>query len=210
MQEHGELRLNAARQWVTGTAFDWQRVPPRIEGVIERRLGRLPPDLRRALRAACVEGLEFTAEAVSRVEGLREQSFIRRLSAVAVRQHRLVEPPSLQWIGSRPLSRYRFRHPLFQQYLYQTLDEAERRVLHGAMGRALETLFGDQADRIAAQLARHFQAAGDVGRARDRLLRAEERARRLAVDPDATQPDQRAGGETGPSSGPGKPLDFGA
>jgi DNA-binding SARP family transcriptional activator len=160
MKDRGDLRLDAEGRWVAGPALDWEHLPARVEGVIERRLGRLPAGLQAALRVACVEGEEFTAEVVARVQGTGEQQLIHRLSAEGVRRHRLLSAPSLEWLGSQPLSRYRFRHPLVREYLYRTLDEAERVYLHGAVGRALAALYGDQANRIAAQLAHHRKAAG--------------------------------------------------
>jgi DNA-binding SARP family transcriptional activator len=185
LQECGDLLLDDEGRWIEGPSLNWARLPTRVEAVIERRIGRLPDDLRQALRVACVEGEEFTAEAVARVLGLSEGAFIRQLSAIAVRRHRLLNPPSLQWLGSQHLSRYRFRHSLFQRYLYQTLDEAERMVLHQAVGTALEGLYGDQADQVAVQLARHFEAAGNLPNAVDYRLQAGQRARRRSADDEA-------------------------
>jgi predicted ATPase len=185
LQECGDLLLDDEGRWIEGPSLNWARLPTRVEAVIERRIGRLPDDLRQALHVACVEGEEFTAEAVARVLGLSEGAFIRQLSAIAVRRHRLLNPPSLQWLGSQHLSRYRFRHSLFQRYLYQTLDEAERMVLHQAVGTALEGLYGDQADQVAVQLACHFEAAGNLPNAVDYRLQAGQRARRRSADDEA-------------------------
>jgi predicted ATPase len=157
MRERGELRLDRDGYWVADPNLQWSHLPARLQGVIEQRLERLSPGLLAALRVGSVEGVEFTAEMVARVQGLSDQRLIRRLSVEAVRRHRLLAAPRLQWAGSRPLSRYRFRIPLVREYLYQTLDEAERLYLHGAVRRALAQLYGDQSDQIAAQLARRTQ-----------------------------------------------------
>jgi adenylate cyclase len=42
--------------------LDWKTLSVRVEGVIERRIARLPAELRQVLRVASVEGKEFTAE----------------------------------------------------------------------------------------------------------------------------------------------------
>jgi predicted ATPase/DNA-binding SARP family transcriptional activator len=199
MQERGDLRRDAGGQWVAEPTprpagvpvqanqggLDWKRLPARMEGVVEKRIARLPAELRQALRIASVEGEEFTAEVVARVLGVDEGEIIRRLSAEAVRQHRLVSAGSLQWLGQRPLSRYQFRHNLFQKYLYHTLDEVERAYLHEAVGSTLEALYGERTEQVAVQLARHFQAAGNVDKAADYLLQAGERARRLSAHKEA-------------------------
>ena len=57
------------------------------------------------------------------------------------------------------LSTYRFRHILFQQYLYDQVIEAEKTLLHGKIARALERQYSDQQENVALQVARHFEAA---------------------------------------------------
>lgn len=51
-----------------------------MEGVIERRIGRLDPELREALTVASVQGEDFTAELVAQVQGVDERELVRRLS----------------------------------------------------------------------------------------------------------------------------------
>ncbi len=85
------------------------------------------------------------------------------------------------------LTRYRFRHVLTQKYLYTHLPEAERPLLHEAVGQALEALYGAQAEEVAVQLAWHFQAAGLVSRAITYLYQAGTRAARLAANTEAVE-----------------------
>jgi tetratricopeptide (TPR) repeat protein len=79
-------------------------------------------------------------------------------------------------LGTQRLSHYRFRHFLFQHYLYQTLDEGERAYLHEDIGHTLERFYQAQTERVAVQLARHFQAAGLTSKAVDYLQQAAEQA----------------------------------
>jgi len=172
MQERGDLQLDQEGRWIEARTLDWEVLPARVEGVIEKRIGRLPAELRLALLVASVEGEEFTAEVVARVQALNERELIRRLSRELDRQHHLVIAQDLHWLGPQRLSHYRFRHSQFQKYLYHSLDRVERAHLHGAVGDALETLYGEQTEQIAVRLARHFQAAGNADKAVDYLLRA--------------------------------------
>ena len=73
------------------------------------------------------------------------------------------------WMDGQRLSRYRFRHALFQRYLYNSLDAVERAHLHAAVGNTLESLHKGQTEamsataatgEVAGQLAWHFQEAG--------------------------------------------------
>jgi predicted ATPase len=97
--------------------------------------------------------------------------------------------------GVRPtnrgcLSQYRFRHVLFQRYLYDRLDPVERVHLHKRVGTAMEGVYGDVPEgigNVAVQLARHFQEAGVVEKAIDYLRQAGERAVRMSASMEAVE-----------------------
>ncbi len=88
-------------------------------------------------------------------------------------------------MGRRRRSRYRFQHALFQKYLYNRLDPAERSRLHEAIGDALETLYAEQAPELAVKLAWHFELAGLPERAVDYYIKAGKRAVQLSADTEA-------------------------
>ena len=140
-----------------------------------QRTGK-PGALQEALKIASVAGETFIAEVVSRVQGIDARELVRQLASVVDRQHGLVRSEGTERLGQQPLSHYRFGHILFQKYLYQTLDAAERLYLHEAVGQALEEAYGAQADNVAVQLAHHFQMAGLTAKAVDNLYRAGLRA----------------------------------
>ncbi|MBN1813877.1 MAG: AAA family ATPase, partial [Anaerolineae bacterium] len=189
MQERGDLIQNQQGRWTEGPALDWEKLPARVEAVIAERIGRLPQRLQDTLAVASVEGETFAAEVVARVRGIDEQEVVGRLSGELDKQHRLVRAQGLQPLENGHLSRYRFRHILFQRYLYNSLDPVERAHLHRAVGIALETLYeGEKPEEIAAvvpQLARHFQEAGIVEKAVDYLRQAGERALRMSAHGEA-------------------------
>ncbi|MFN8470244.1 MAG: AAA family ATPase [Caldilineaceae bacterium] len=162
--------------WIEGPGTNWELLPSRVEAVIGRRLGHLPLPLQDALKAASVEGETFTAEIVAGVQGVDPHALVRQLGSIADRQHGLIRGEGSERLDRQVLSRYRFRHILFQKYLYQTLDVAERIYLHQAVGQALEKVYGEQADDVAIQLAHHFEAAGLTAKAVDYLYRAGLRA----------------------------------
>ena len=176
MQERGDLVRDAQGRWTAGPALDWKRLPARVEGVIEERIGRLAEELRAALTVASVEGEEFTAEVVAQVRSMDARELVRRLSEDLQKEHRLVSAQGLRRLAARRLALYRFRHNLFQRYLYNRLDAVERAYLHEDVGNVLETLYGEQADEVAVQLARHFEEAGVVGKAARYLRRSGELA----------------------------------
>lgn len=188
LQERGDLVQDEQGRWVEGPALDWETLPARVEGVIGERLGRLPAPLQAALQVACVEGEVFTAEVVAQVQRIDERDLVRQLSGELSKQHRLVREQGNQRLGNRRLSRYRFRHILFQKYLYNNLGMVERSYLHEGVGQRLEALYQDQPEEMAAiavQLAYHFQAAGLIVKAVDYLYQAGNRTIRLSANQEA-------------------------
>jgi adenylate cyclase len=174
MQERGDLVRDKDGRWVEGLALDWETLPARVEGVIEERVGRLGTELREILSVASVEGEDFTAQVVARVQGIGERQFLRELSQELEKRHCLVREQGEVQVGRRRLSRYRFTHALFQEYLYRGLSVGERRLLHREIASALEELYEGHTEEIAVQLAHHY--AGDAGRERHYARLAGERA----------------------------------
>jgi adenylate cyclase len=176
MQERGDLVRDGEGRWVQGGGVDWGRLPARVEAVIEERMARLSPELRDMLSVASVEGEEFTAQVVARVQGKDERDVFRILSQELGKRHRLVREQGGQTVDGKRLARYRFGHVLFQEYLYSGLSEGERALLHGEVGVALEGLYEGRTEEIAVQLARHFAGAGDAGQERHYAALAGRRA----------------------------------
>jgi predicted ATPase/DNA-binding SARP family transcriptional activator len=185
MQERGDLVQDQAGRWVRGPALDWDTLPPRVEAVIAERIGRLPKRLQDTLTLASVEGETFTAEVVAEVRETDEQEMVGRLSGELDRRHRLVRVEGIVRADGQCRSLYRFRHILFQKYLYNSLDRVERAHLHRAVGAALEALYGEGTNEIAVQLARHFERAGIADKAVDYLRQAGEKALRMSAHEEA-------------------------
>ena len=189
LQERGDLVRDSMGRWVTGSSLNWERLPARVEAVIAERISRLAQPLRAALRVASVEGEVFTAEVIAQVRGLEEQGLLRLLSRDLDRRHRLIQAQSIQRAAGQLVSRYRFRHILFQRYIYGSLDEVERVHLHQRVGTALEGLYGTQDESVAVtdlatiapQLARHFQEARNTEKALHYLHQAGQRAAQLSA-----------------------------
>jgi DNA-binding SARP family transcriptional activator/predicted ATPase len=190
MEARGDLVRDSEGRWVEGEALDWEALPARVEAVIAQRVGRLPPALQDSLRIASVEGEEFTAEIVARVQGIDEGETLHRLSAALGRRHNLVAAQQIRRLDGQRLSRYRFRHILFQRYLYAGLDDIEWARLHEEVGLALEGLLHDYPAELALvtpQLARHFEAAGLLDKAVIYYHQAGDRAMRLWANEEAIQ-----------------------
>jgi serine/threonine protein kinase/predicted ATPase len=185
MQERGMLVQDPDGLWVERPTLDWKTLPARVEGVIAERIARLPEDARRVLGIACVQGEEFTAEVLARIHRTDEREMIRLLSDDLDKRHHLVSALGIRRTVGRRSSLYRFRHILFQKYLYGRMDRVERAIRHEEVGATLEELHGERAGEIAVDLARHFQEAGLTDKAIDYLRQAGDEARRLSANEEA-------------------------
>ncbi len=177
MQARGDLVLDPQGSWVEGPEVNWNALPRRTQVVINRRLERLPAEERQLLEVACVEGEVFTVELVARILNLDELDVHQRLRRSIQDQLHLAREAGLVAGAERKLARYRFHHVLFQQYLYETLGEGERRRRHNQVGEAIKELYGVDYPGAPVQLAYHFEAAGQSQMAVDYALMAGDRAR---------------------------------
>jgi predicted ATPase/DNA-binding SARP family transcriptional activator len=176
LQARGDLVQDEVGAWVEGPGINWAQLPSRVEGVIGERIGRLPAAVQEIIKVASVMGEEFVAEVVARVLKLDEREVIRQLSGVLDKQHHLVQSQGGQRLEGQRLSRYRFRHILFQYYLYHSIDEVERAYLHEDVGNELEQLYQSRTEVVTVQLARHFWEAGLATKTLDYLRQAGEQA----------------------------------
>lgn len=185
MQERGDLVQDENGNWIEGSSLDWEVLPARVEAVIKERTDRLDPELQGILAVASVEGEVFTAQVVAEVQELAERSSLRSLSEELEKRHRLVRGLEEIHTRQRTLSRYRFGHVLFQEYIYGRLSPGERRLMHGDVATALEKLYDGQLDEMAAQLGHHFYKAGHFDRAFPYFVTAAKRVARIHANDDA-------------------------
>jgi len=191
-EREGALVHDETGRWVPAAAAgpDWERLPPQVDAVIAGHLAALPDEDRVLLQAASVQGEQFVAEVAARVVGCDEEAAVRRLSGPLRTRHRLVDSVSLERLASKGqrLSHYRFRHSLVQGSAYRSLDTVECARLHEATGQALEAVYalppgaeGERPTGLAAELARHYEAAGMPLQAARALHDAGQQAMRLSA-----------------------------
>ena len=188
LQESSALWRDVQGCWQAQDIVSWSKLPAKTEAIIAERIGRLPQTLRQLLRVASVQGETFVAELVAQVLQRPLPEIIRLLSGEFARSYRLVQAVGRQQVGTETISRYRFRHSLFQQYVYGRLDAIERAQLHQTTGEALLRLYEAanlELMSIAAELAYHFDAAQVVARAVYYHQLAGEHALRLSAQAEA-------------------------
>jgi tetratricopeptide (TPR) repeat protein len=101
-----------------------------------------------------------------------ERQLLHILSQELDQQHRLVSEAGIDRVGAKRISQFRFRHQMFRKYLYDALGASQRELLHEDVASALETLYEERIDKIAVQLAHHYDFARLDEKAARTYLRA--------------------------------------
>lgn len=157
------------------------RVSPRVQAVIETRLGRLGDAARAVLAVAATLGREFPYDVLAEAAGLDEDTLVAGLDELwrrrIVREHGL---------GDRTAS-YDFAHDRIREVAYRALGPARRRLLHGRVAAALERVHREAPGPVSAQIAAHHDRAGDAERAVDWYGRAAAAAQLLHAHARAVQ-----------------------
>ncbi|HXA18199.1 MAG TPA: AAA family ATPase [Thermoanaerobaculia bacterium] len=164
LRERGCLARDEDGAWVVEREVSWSDLPPRIEGVIGERIGRLENELREILTVASVGAgrSDFLAQIVAQIQNVDERRVLKLLSADLTKRHGLVLESAVHRRGRRVLAHYRFAHALVQRYLYGSLSDAEKMLMHGDVAAMLEEMYEGDTDQIATDLAYHYDQASDA------------------------------------------------
>jgi predicted ATPase len=185
LRARGDLFQDDQGRWTARPEIDWSTFPERVEGLVAERIARLQPDELALLQAASVEGDTFIAEVVARVTTRDPRQVVTALSTSLDRGHALVSGAGVRRIGEQRLSSYTFRHHMMQEYLYQSMDAAQRAYLHEDVAQALLALYGEDDGQIIGELAWHYRQAGVADRAFHYGVLAGDRARASYANADA-------------------------
>lgn len=133
-------------------------LPIAVTGAVTRRLETLPADSRRILNAASVVGNRLLPDVLAAVADQPVAAVVNGLDAAKGAGVIRTGPEDELW----------FTHDLFRETLYSQLSLAERALLHGRVGDALEARNRRGVRVSPGDLARHYAqavAAIDPGKA---------------------------------------------
>ena len=191
LMAEGRIRRGADGEWAAPDA-DGLGIPENIVGVVERQLSRLPEDERQWLVVASVVGAEFVHTHVADALGIAPEPVHEALDRCARRGDwvRAIGVATLH--DGRIGSRYAFRHALYRHVLYLGAGEAQRMQLHRRVADALIRCYCTGTTEIAAELALHYERAGDIPLAVQHLQTAAVRALGRFAAREAAQAAQHA------------------
>jgi class 3 adenylate cyclase/tetratricopeptide (TPR) repeat protein len=149
-------------------------IPGTLQEVVMARVDRLDRARRDVLRAASAIGGSFAREVLEEVTGKDE--LLELLGSLE----------DAELLDRSPRTgEYRFKHPLIQEVVYDSLVAERRETLHRAIGRAIEARMSETAPGYHAMLAYHFSRGRDLERAEAYLFRAGDEASRAAASDEA-------------------------
>jgi DNA-binding winged helix-turn-helix (wHTH) protein/predicted ATPase len=140
-------------------------VPDSIKQMIEKQIDHLSADEQRILEIASVAGAEFSILAVA--SGLDQDRTLLEAGCDELARHRqFIQDHGVQELSNgQTVGRYGFIHALYQNVLYDRLSPSRRAQVHQRIGDWSEALYGEDAGEIAAELAMHFDRAGNLTQA---------------------------------------------
>ena len=161
-------------------------LPATLRDLLRGRVLGLPEPTRQVLRVAAVAGRQVPHRLLATVSALDDHELAAALRPAVDRQ--LLVTPSGE-------DGYQFRHALLQEVLYASLLPGERSGLHAGYARALtqQPELADGSPAVAAaELAAHWDAAGDPAQALPAAVQAGLAAERAHAVPEAYRHYDRA------------------
>ncbi len=158
--------------------------PENLRDAFMLRIERLSTETRRAARTIAV-GRRLTEPVISEVAAIEPEALPDALRE-AVAEHVLTSDED---------GRFRFRHALLREVLYDDLLPGERGELHLSLARTLENRVGcgqDQEAERTAEVAGHYAAAGDQPAALRAAVQAALVAREVHAYGEAAELAERA------------------
>ncbi|AUX44252.1 protein kinase [Sorangium cellulosum] len=147
-------------------------LPETVLGMVEARLARLDPDVRRVLRAASVFGDVFWKSGVlALLGGAGDAPAGEGPFGYLVERELIMASEKRRFAGEEELA---FRHAIVREAAYATLTPRDRALGHRLAAEWLERA----GETSAAVLAEHFERGGEGARAARYLAEAAEQALR--------------------------------
>jgi class 3 adenylate cyclase/tetratricopeptide (TPR) repeat protein len=171
IDRHGLVRQNS--HWMATDDLSKIEIPETLLGLLTARIDRLPVEVKRTLQIASVIGRNFQVKLLEQVLG-EEHS-----QAIQSRLETLESSGLIRLARGDSGQTYYLRHALVQDAAYESLLKQDRKQLHLAVGEAIEHLYADRLDEVAAILAQHYAGAADDTKTLEYATRAGDSATRL-------------------------------
>jgi predicted ATPase len=160
---------------VSAPQLSTAHLPPRMHAVIAGRLAQLSPETRELAGLAATVGRVFTVDILRKASGVATDSLTNNLDELWRR--RIVRPAAV--------NSFDFSHDKIRDVAYAELSPMKQRYWHSRIAQGLEEIYVANLDPVSAQLATHFEQAGEPVRAIPYYQRAAEVAQRVYAHAEA-------------------------
>jgi tetratricopeptide (TPR) repeat protein len=186
LNERGDIR-RVNSHWTLARPLSEMglEVPESVRSMILKKMQALSEQDRHALQYASIEGDEFTSTVLANLLDVDEVALEERLDRLDKVHHWIQTRGEEELPDGSLATRYRFSHALYQNVLYSELVSKRRIALHRQVGERLLEHYQGQAQRIAAQLAMHFERGRNFARAVIYLLEAGDNATHVYANSEA-------------------------
>lgn len=162
LHDEGLLIQDENGKWSTSwdaTTENYAELPisPAVERTIARRVKLLPDSLQPILQLAAVLGKRFHFDELHKTSGGQLHDLLTKIRPLI--QHNFLEETA---------QGYRFSHEKIHQVVYEEIDDKRRTILHLQVAQTLSNLSPER----FADLAWHYQGAGDIDKATNYYFRA--------------------------------------
>jgi len=165
-ESNGAWRLVATLDSLASVA------PESLTQIVEDQLRNLGAEVREMLEAASVVGDSFAAQAVAAALEAEVEA-VERIFGLLERRGQFVQERGVAaWPDGSQGRLYEFQHAVFRQVLYGQISPARRQQLHLFIGERIEAAHPADLKELGAELAAHFEQAGDLPRTVTHLRRA--------------------------------------
>ncbi|WP_041679593.1 BTAD domain-containing putative transcriptional regulator [Cupriavidus necator] len=153
------------------------KLPPKVYTIISNRLAQLPSEARDMVGVAAIIGRAFTTDILAQASDLDEDALAGALDELW--QRRIVRQTDSGGLA------FDFSHDKIRDVAYAEVSPLQRRRLHLRVARALERAPGEAPDAASAQIAWHYEQAGQPAQAAAFYRRAAGVAQRVYAYDDA-------------------------
>jgi len=187
--EAGALTREGGR-WDKSPTFE-TLIPQSIRLAVLSRLHKLPQPAQEVLRLAAILGREFEFNLLKEISEQDEDALLEALEA-AERAQLITQADHRGQHQATSRITYTFTHALIPSTLEESLSGLRRQRLHQRTAQALEKLYPDRLEEVAARLGRHCQEGGQWEKAAGYLIKAGDAARLQYAHQEAIRHYQQA------------------
>ena len=146
--------------WSAVNDISWAQAPINIRDAVTQRMQQLSPEEQELLRVASVFDGEILSCIAAEFINCSDWDTLCLLTRSLQNELAILRETRAFRIGNKLVVGFRFREPIFREYVYQTLSVGERLYIHDAIASGYISMFGDDVESVSSELAWHFEQAG--------------------------------------------------